>query len=233
MIPDIAERAVLLILHGDKELLRIIALSLEVSGSALILSAVLGLPLAALMGLTEFPMKAFLVNLMNTFMGLPPVVVGLILYLLLSRNGIFGFMGLLYTPTAMIIAQIFLSFPIVVSLCHTAVVSVDPIIRQAAETLGATRFQIAMTVIREARYGIMSAITAAFGRLMAEVGAILIVGGNIAGYTRVMTTTIAMETDKGNFEIAVALGIILLSISMVINLLIHNLQKRKGNFRTL
>jgi len=170
MIPDIAERAVLLILHGDKELLRIIALSLEVSGSALILSAVLGLPLAALMGLTEFPMKAFLVNLMNTFMGLPPVVVGLILYLLLSRNGIFGFMGLLYTPTAMIIAQIFLSFPIVVSLCHTAVVSVDPIIRQAAETLGATRFQIAMTVIREARYGIMSAITAAFGRLMAEVG---------------------------------------------------------------
>jgi tungstate transport system permease protein len=233
MISDIAKEAISLILHGDKELLKIVALSLEVSGSALIFSTALGLPLAALMGLAKFPGKTFLVNLINTFMGIPPVVVGLVLYLLLSRSGILGFMGLLYTPTAMMIAQTVLSFPIVVALCHTAIVSVDPIIRQAAEALGATRLQVAMTVIREARYGIISAITAAFGRLMAEVGAILIVGGNIAGYTRVMTTTIAMETDKGNFELAVALGIILLSISMVINLLICKLQGKKGSFRTL
>lgn len=232
MLPDITEKAFLLILHGDKELLRIISLSLEVSGTALILSTIFGLPLAALMGLKEFPLKEFLVTVMNTFMGFPPVVVGLILYLLLSRNGIFGFMELLYTPTAMIVAQVLLSFPIVVSLCHAAIVGVDPVIKQTAATLGATRLQIGMTVIAEARYGIMSGIIAAFGRLMAEVGAILIVGGNIAGYTRVMTTTIAMETDKGNFELGLALGIILLSISMLINLLLHKLQKKKGDSRT-
>ena len=227
MSPDIAENAFLLILHRDKELLNIISLSLEVSGSALILSTMLGLPLAALLGLKEFPMKEFIVTVMNTFMGFPPVVLGLILYILLSRNGLFGFMELLYTPTAMIMAQFFLSFPIIVSLCHAAIVSVDPIIKQTATTLGATRFQMGVTVIAEARYGIMSGIIAAFGRLMAEVGAILIVGGNIAGYTRVMTTTIAMETDKGNFELGLALGIILLSISMFINLLLHRLQKRR------
>jgi len=158
-------------------------------------------------------------------------VVGLILYLLLSRNGIFGFMGLLYTPAAMVLAQTFLSFPIITSLCHSAIAGVDPIIKQAAVTLGATPFQIAMTIIGEARYGIMSGVIAAFGRLMAEVGAILIVGGNIAGYTRVMTTTIALETDKGNFELALALGIILLSISLTINALLHNVQK-KGNLRS-
>lgn len=226
MTADIAERAFFLILHVDKELFRIIALSFEVSGFALILSTTFGLPVATLTGLKEFPMKGLLINLMNTCMGLPPVVVGLVLYLLLSRNGIFGFMGFLYTPTAMVIAQVFLAFPIIVSLCHAAIVSVDPIIRQAAATLGATNFQIAITIIREARYGILSGIIAALGRLTAEVGAILIVGGNIADYTRVMTTTIAMETDKGNFEIAVALGMILLSISMAINLLLYNFQKR-------
>jgi len=228
---DVIATAVQLILDFDKELLKIIALSLQVSGLALILSASMGLPLAALMGLKKFPLKGVLVSLMNTFMGLPPVVVGLILYLLLSRNGIFGFMGLLYTPAAMVLAQTFLSFPIITSLCHSAITGVDPIIKQAAVTLGATPFQTAMTIIGEARYGIMSGVIAAFGRLMAEVGAILIVGGNIAGYTRVMTTTIALETDKGNFELALALGIILLSISLTINALLHNVQK-KGNLRS-
>lgn len=221
-------QAVGLIIACDKELLKIIALSLEVSGAALILSASLGLPLAVVMGLKKFPLKGVLVSLMNTFMGLPPVVVGLVLYLLLSRNGILGFLELLYTPMAMILAQIFLSFPIVVSLCHSAITGVDPIIRQASATLGATPFQTAMTIVKEARYGIMSGVIAAFGRLMAEVGAILIVGGNIAGYTRVMTSTIALETDKGNFELALALGIILLLISLSINALLHIVQK-KGN----
>jgi len=159
-------------------------------------------------------------------MGLPPVVVGLFVYLLLSRSGPFGFMALLYTPIAMIIAQTILAFPIVTSLSHSAIISVDPIIKQASMTLGATPFQVALTIIREARYGIMSAIIAAFGRVMAEVGAILIVGGNIAGFTRVMTTTIALETDKGNFELALALGIILLSISLGINSALHLIQKK-------
>jgi tungstate transport system permease protein len=126
----------------------------------------------------------------------------------------------------MVIAQTILAFPIVASLCYSAIVSVDPIIRQASMTLGATPLQISMTIINEARYGIMSGIIAGFGRVMAEVGAILIVGGNIAGYTRVMTTTIALETDKGNFELALALGIILLGISLSINLGLHSIQKR-------
>jgi tungstate transport system permease protein len=126
----------------------------------------------------------------------------------------------------MIVAQSILAFPIVGALCHAAIAGVDPIIRQAARTLGATPLQVSLTVVREARYGIMSAIIAAFGRVMAEVGAILIVGGNIAGYTRVMTTTIALETDKGNFELALALGIILLAISLMINTALHIIQKK-------
>jgi tungstate transport system permease protein len=156
------------------------------------------------------------------------VVVGLFLYLILSRSGPLGFLALLYTPLAMIVAQTILAFPIVSSLSHSAIVNVSPVIRQAAISLGATPFQAAMTIIREARYGIMSGVIAGLGRVMAEVGAILIVGGNIAGVTRVMTTTIALETDKGNFELALALGIILLAISLVINFLLHWVQKKKG-----
>jgi len=167
-----------------------------------------------------------IVSILNTFMGLPPVVVGLFLYLILSRSGPLGFMGLLYTPSAMVTAQSILAFPIVASLCHSAIVSVDPIIKQSSETLGATPFEVTIAIMKEARYGIMSGVIAAFGRVMAEVGAILIVGGNIAGYTRVMTTTIALETDKGNFELALALGIILLTISSVINLGLYLIQKK-------
>jgi tungstate transport system permease protein len=216
-----------LILHLDRELFSIILLSLRVSGTALVIATAVALPLAALMAFGRFPLRGFSVNLLNTFMGLPPVVVGLLVYLLLSRSGPLGFLALLYTPSAMIIAQTILALPIVASLSHAAIVSVDPIIRQVSATLGATPFQISLTVIREARYGIMSGVMAAFGRVMAEVGAILIVGGNIAGYTRVMTTTIALETDKGNFELALALGIILLSISMAINAGL-NIFRRKG-----
>jgi len=154
-------------------------------------------------------------------------VVGLFVYLLLSRKGPLGFLGLLYTPSAMVIAQTILALPIVTALCHSAIVNVDPIIRQAARTLGATPLQQTLAVIREARYGILSAVITAFGRVMAEVGAILIVGGNIAGRTRVMTTTIALETDKGNFELALALGLILLAVSFIVNAVLHVVQ-RKG-----
>ena len=215
------------ILHLNPELFGIIFLSLKVSGLALVMATLFGLPTGAILGLSRFPGQSASVSVMNTLMGLPPVVVGLFVYLLLSRKGPLGFMGLLYSPPAMILAQTILAFPIVASLCHSAIVNVDPIIRQAATTLGATPGQVTITIIREARYGIMSSVIAAFGRVMAEVGAILIVGGNIAGYTRVMTTTIALETDKGNFELALALGIILLSISFVINVLLHVIQ-RKG-----
>jgi len=220
-------KALTLILHLNPELFGIIILSLKVSGLALVLATLLGLPTGAILGLSRFPGRSASVSVMNTLMGLPPVVVGLFVYLLLSRKGLLGFLGILYSPPAMILAQTILAFPIVASLCHSAIVHVDPIIRQAATTLGATPGQVTITIIREARYGIMSAVIAAFGRVMAEVGAILIVGGNIAGYTRVMTTTIALETDKGNFELAIALGIILLSISLLINVLLHIIQ-RKG-----
>lgn len=219
-------KAFSLILHLDVELLGIIALSIKVSGTALVVATLLGLPLSALLGFRKFPLRGFVISILNTLMGLPPVVVGLFVYLLFSRSGPLGFMALLYTPTAMIIAQTILAFPIVSSLCHSAIVSVDPLIRQASMTLGATPFQVSVNIVREARYGIVSAIIAAFGRVMAEVGAILIVGGNIAGLTRVMTTTIALETDKGNFELALALGIILLSISLVINAALHLVQKK-------
>ncbi|MDP2279281.1 MAG: ABC transporter permease [Nitrospirota bacterium] len=221
------KRAFLLIFNLDAELLSIIFLSLRVSGTALLIVSIVGLPLSAAISLKKFPAKGLSISVMNTLMGLPPVVVGLFVYIMLSRSGPIGFMGLLYTPSAMIIAQTILAFPIVVSLCHSAIVSVNPITKQASMTLGATPLQISVTIIKEARYGIMSGIIAAFGRVMAEVGAILIVGGNIAGYTRVMTTTIALETDKGNFELAIALGIILLTISLAINSALHFVQ-RKG-----
>jgi tungstate transport system permease protein len=225
-------KAFSLIVQLDRELLNIILLSLEVSGSALVIASSLGIPAGSILGLKKFRGRGFIISLSNTFMGLPPVVVGLFVYLLLSRRGPLGFMALLYTPSAMITAQTILIFPILTSLCHSAVISVDPIIRQAAVTLGATPFQAALTVIKEARYGILSGVIAGLGRAMGEVGAILIVGGNIAGYTRVMTTTIALETDKGNFELALALGIILLIISLLINIGMHLIQ-RKGMVRTI
>ncbi len=219
-------KAFSLILHGDAELFGVIALSLKVSCIALVIAALFGIPLGAFVGLKRLPAKGAIISLMNTLMGLPPVVVGLFLYLLLSRSGPFGFLGLLYTPTAMVLAQTLLAFPIVLSLAHSAVMGVDPIIRQAAETLGASQVQVTVVVIREARYGILAGVIAAFGRVMAEVGAILIVGGNIAGLTRVMTTAIALETDKGNFELALALGVILLCLSLLVNLLLHLIQRK-------
>lgn len=221
-------RAFALMLSFDPELLSIIALSFKVSGLALVAASFVGVPLGSLVGLGRFPLRGGVISLMNALMGLPPVVVGLFIYLLLSRRGPLGFMGLLYTPSAMVIAQFVIALPIVAALTHSAVVAVSPVIGQAARALGATPRQAALAVVREARYGIMSAVIAALGRAMAEVGAILIVGGNIAGYTRVMTTTIALETDKGNFELALALGIILLGISIAINSALHVFQRKGG-----
>jgi len=209
-----------------RELWGIVWLSLWVSGAALILATVIALPLAALLALQRFPGRDAVINTLHTCMGLPPVVVGLFLYLLLSRQGLLGFLSLLYTPAAMVLAQTILAWPIVASLAHAAIVNVDPVIRQAAMTLGATPRQQAVTIIKEARYGIISAIMAGFGRANAEVGAVLIVGGNIAGYTRVMTTTIALETDKGNFELGIVLGIILLALALLANLALRRLQRR-------
>jgi tungstate transport system permease protein len=219
-------KALLLIMRLDAELLGIIFLSFKVSGIALIIASVTGLLFGAHLSFRKFPLKGLIVNLLNTFMGLPPVVVGLFLYLILSRSGPLGFMGLLYTPSAMVAAQTILAFPIIAALCHAAIVNVDPIIKQSSMTLGAAHSQMIIAVMKEARYGIVSGVIAALGRVTAEVGAILIVGGNIAGYTRVMTTTIALETDKGNFELALALGIILLMFSFMINSCLYFIQDK-------
>ena len=210
----------------DANLLSIVYLSLWVSLSALAIATCLGLPAGTALAIYRFPGRGVLVLLVNAMLGLPPVVVGLFLYLLLSRQGLLGFLSLLYTPAAMVLAQTILAWPIVASLAHAAIVNVDPVIRQAAVTLGATPRQQAVTIIKEARYGIISAIMAGFGRANAEVGAVLIVGGNIAGYTRVMTTTIALETDKGNFELGIVLGIILLALALLANLALRRLQRR-------
>jgi tungstate transport system permease protein len=220
-----------LITHLNPQLTRIILLSLQVSGFALVIATILGLPLGALLALRPFPLRGVVLSLLNTGMGLPPVVVGLFLYLILSRSGPLGFMSLLYTPSAMIIGQAVLSFPIVASLTHAAIVGVDPVIRLAAQTLGATPLQEAVTVVREARYGVVAAVIAGFGRVSAEVGVVLMVGGNIANYTRVMTTTIALETDKGNFDLGIALGIILLALSLAVNVALRAVQ-RHGRAQT-
>lgn len=214
-----------LIIGLNPELLRIILLSVQVSGSALLAATLLGLPVGAVLALRRVPWRGLMISLLNTGMGLPPVAVGLFLYLLLSRSGPLGVIGLLYTPTAMVVAQAILAFPIVASLSQAAIAGVDPVIRQAAVTLGATPIQESLAVVREARYAIVAGILAGLGRVMAEVGAIIIVGGNIAGYTRVMTTTIALETDKGNFELAIALGIILLAISFTITVALRFFQR--------
>jgi len=162
-------KALFLILSLDRELelLAIIFLSLTVSGSALFCAAVTGIPFGAFMGLKKFPGRSFTISIMNTFMGLPPVVVGLFVYLILSRRGPLGFMALLYTPSAMVIAQLILAFPIVTALSHSAIANVDPVIRQASMSLGATPMQTTINIIREARYGIFAALIAGFGRVMA------------------------------------------------------------------
>jgi tungstate transport system permease protein len=225
-IHDAFFKAFSLIAAGDAELLGIVFLSLRVSGLALLVGAVIGLLLAVFLELVRIPGRGFLVTLLNTLTGLPPVVVGLLVYILLSRRGPLGFLDLLYTPGAMILAQSILIIPIVASLSHAAVVAAGQEVGRTARCLGATPFEATLAVFKDCRYAIIAAMATAFGRAVAEVGAVLLVGGNIARHTRVMTTAIAMETDKGNFELAIALGLVLLSLSFVVNALFHVVQRR-------
>jgi len=220
-------KALNLIISLDQKLVEIVFLSFRVSGLAVIISTAIGLFIALGLSIKEFPGKSFIVTANNTLMGLPPVVAGLFLYLMLSRSGPFGFMKLLYTPAAMIAAQSVLATPIIAGLSYAAVASADPSIKYTAITLGATPFQAAIKTMKQVRYSVLASVLAGFGRIIAEVGAVLIVGGNIAGYTRVMTTTIALEADKGDFELAVALGMVLLLIAFTLNGFLFYFQ-RKG-----
>jgi tungstate transport system permease protein len=226
LLIETLNRAALLIVRLDPDLLEIVFLSLRVSSVAILLATSLGLGFALLLEIWKIPGKGLIISILNTLTGLPPVVVGLLLYIFLSRSGPLGFLGLLYTPTAMIIAQTVLATPIVAALSHAAITATGQPVRDTALGLGATELQALLAVFNDARYAIMAAVAAAFGRVMAEVGAVLMVGGNIAHHTRVMTTAIAMEADKGDFELAIGLGMILLSLSFLVNAAFYGLQRR-------
>ncbi|HOP68633.1 MAG: ABC transporter permease [Dethiobacteria bacterium] len=217
-----------LIITLDPDLMRIVLLSLQVSGAAIIISTLLGVPLGSFLGLKEERKTRLISKIIFTLMGLPPVVAGLLIYLLLSRQGPLGVLGLLYTPTAMIIAQVCLALPIVTGLTMVAVRSTGREVEETARTLGAGRGLAAWTVIRESRISILGAIITGFGRVVAEVGAVMMVGGNIEGHTRVMTTAIVLETGKGNFEFAIGLGLILLLLAFLINSLLYRFQRGGG-----
>ncbi len=210
-----------LIAERDAALMQIIGLSLYVSLTASFLAALIAIPLGAALAIWSFPLRGVLVVLSTSFLALPPVVVGLCVYLLLSRAGPLGSLGLLFTPGAMIIAQTILITPIILALTREAVLPLRRDYDALLLSVDAGPWLKLNTLVWDARYGVMTAVLAGIGRALAEVGAVLIVGGNINGLTRVMTTTIALETSKGNLELALALGVILLLIAFLINAAIH------------
>ncbi|MFQ5407517.1 MAG: ABC transporter permease [Anaerolineales bacterium] len=213
--------AINLLLTLDPVMVQIVLRSLQVSVLALAISTLVGLPIGAALGLARrVPARGLIIALFNTGMGLPPVVVGLFVYLVLSRAGPLGALDLLFTPGAMVAAQAIIALPLVAGLTLAAVRSVDPELRQQVRALGATRWQTAQTVLLEARLGVLAAIAAAFGGIISEVGAVMLVGGNIAGSTRVLTTAIVLETRKGEFALALALGIVLLVLAFVANVVL-------------
>ena len=206
-----------LILALDPDMLAIVWLSLQVSLSAVALGTLLGLPLGAAIAVGRFPGRRASIVVLNALMGLPPVVVGLVVYLLLSRAGPLGELGLLFTPTAMVIAQTILILPIIAALGRQAVEDAWREYREQLRSLGVSRWAAALTLIWDIRFSLLTAVLAGLGRACAEVGAVMIVGGNIAGVTRVMTTTIALETSKGDLPLALSLGIVLVTIVLILN----------------
>lgn len=219
-------RALELIVRADASLLQAVTLSFQVSGIALLFAALLGLPLGAWLGLSRFRGQGLAIALIYTGMGLPPVVVGLFVYLLLSRQGPLGALGWLFTPNAMIAAQIIIALPLIAGFAMAAVSGVDPDLRRQLLSLGATDRQATWAVVREARAGVVVSLVAGFGGIISEVGAVMLVGGNIEGSTRVLTTAIVLETRQGQFDRAIALGIVLLSLAFLVNLAVLALQGR-------
>ena len=218
--------AFLLVVSRDPELLNIVGVSLTVSCGATLIASCFGLPCAFLISFKSFPGKGLLITILNTLLALPTVVIGLLVYSFISRRGILGPLDLLYTQKAIIIGQVILIFPVITTLTIAAISRIDKRYRQTALTLGANEFQVVMVIFREARYGIIAAIIAAFGRVIAEVGISMMLGGNAKGFTRTMTTAMALEYDKGEFVLAVALGGVLMSMAFLINMLFHFFQGR-------
>jgi tungstate transport system permease protein len=217
--------AIRLILSGDPGLWEIVLLTLFTSGMALFIAAIFGVPSGAWLGLRAFRGERWLKTVIYTGMGFPPVVIGLVVFLLLSRQGLLGPLDWLFTPQAMILAQTILALPLVVGVTMSAVHAVHPDLHLQLRSLGATQGQIMRTVLSEARYGVIVGLVAGFGAAVSEVGAVMLVGGNIEGKTRVMTTAIVLETRQGNFELALALGVILLTLAFLANLVAVRLQQ--------
>ncbi len=209
--------ALALLIGLDSKLVEIVLLSLRVSLSAVVVAAVLGLPLGAAIAVGRFPGRQTVVVVLNALMGLPPVVVGLLVYLLLSRAGPLGALGILFTPSAMVVAQAILILPIIAALSRQAIEDAWREHEEQLRSLGAGRVNAALTLLWDTRFSLLTTILAGFGRAAAEVGAVMIVGGNIDGVTRVMTTTIALETSKGDLPLALGLGMILIAIVIAVN----------------
>jgi tungstate transport system permease protein len=221
-----------LIVTRDPALFEIVALSMRVSGTALLFSTLIGVPLGSALGLSRFAGRRLVIALLYTGMGFPPVVIGLFVYLMLSRSGPLGTLNspvipALFTPGAMVMAQGIISFPLVAGFTMAAVMGVDPQLRQQVRALGATRWQTTLAVLMEARVGVIVAVIAGFGSIISEVGAVMMVGGNIEGRTRVLTTAIVLETSKGNFDLAMAIGIVLLGLAFLANVAMLTLQGRE------
>jgi tungstate transport system permease protein len=214
-----------LVSAGDAKLFAIVALSLQVSLIAVLLASLVGLPLGALIALVPFPGRGGVIVVLNALMGLPPVVVGLIVYLLLSRAGPLGPLGLLFTPTAMVVAQAILILPIVAALARQIIEDSWSEYRELLRSLGATPWQAARTLLWDTRFALVTVVLAGFGRAAAEVGAVMIVGGNIDGVTRTMTTAIALETSKGDLPLALGLGIVLVGVILIVNALAASLKR--------
>ena len=216
-----------LVFGGDAEVWTITWRSLQISGGATMVSLLLGIPLGIAFALTRFPGRPVAVALINTGMGLPPVVVGLFVSIFLWRSGPLGFLELIYTPTAMIIAQVIIAFPIVAGLTMASFQSLDPNLSLQLLGIGASKPQLLWLLCKEARLPLLAAVMAGFGGVISEVGASMMVGGNIRGETRVLTTATVLETGKGNFDVAIALSLILLALSFVLNFVLTHIQQRE------
>jgi len=220
-------KAIQLIVTLDPEVMEITGRSLAIAAASCLLATAICIPLGSLIHFNRFAGKRALINVIQTMYSVPTVVIGLLVFLLFSRAGPLGYMELLFTPTVMVIGQAVLIAPIVAGLTITALSGVDKAVPETATALGADRFQVALLTMREARFAMLTAIVMGFGRAISEVGLALMVGGNIRGYTRVLTTAIALETSKGDIELSIALGIILIAVALIINIALNRLQQRK------
>lgn len=222
------QKGIYLIFTADAQVLTVVKLSLSISLFATAISVLIGVPLGSFIAIKKFPCKKFVIALVNTGMGLPPVVVGLFVVLFLSRSGPLGFLQWLYTAKGMILAQVIIATPIITGLSLAAVQGIDPRFYQQILALGATTRQSIIIIIKEIKLSILAAVIAGFGSIISEVGAVMMVGGNIKGQTRVLTGAIVLETNMGNFDVAIALGLILLMMSFIVNLALTFIQQGKS-----